>query len=732
MSGSDAANGAAATELDAGARLATVLLSVATSVGLLLVWQGVQHKWALFEAPPRLLLALTALTVVPVLVALLLHRGRERAPWIAGLLYLLLLAPLAWHTGCAVMPGISPNTLIYLCYWLALVAATFALPPLLQARRSHGSAFHYPALFEHACNNALSLAVAGVFVLACGLVLLLWQALFAVIGIHLFERLFQRAEFLYPAAGLAGGMGLVIGRSQLGAVRTALNICLMLGRALFPVVAALALLFLGTAVFSRFEALWQTRHASALLLVLLFAVVALYNAVHQDGLGSVVQGRPLRLLTQAALLVLPVYAGLAAYSLWLRVAQHGWTEERLWACLIDAVAALYAMAYAAAVLAARGGRLSLLDWANPRIAVAAVAVLLLTQSPLLDFRAIAVRAQVADALAPGHDPKLLDLNYLRFHAGRPGNEALQRLQGDPRVNAAMQTSIAAVLKQTYIYQSPAPAAGGIDAQFRALTQLNRIAGRGRGAGIGGIDNAGIVQADMDQRILCFNRRAGDTGRYAQLLVIIDRIEAAGRRIKRRHGVAGNGKRPQVTVLGIEGSDAHARVAGADITGHFGDRRTLQEGRAALRTSISQADAGGEFADAELGRLEAGILNPGFVDATDILSAGAAEVERQVIVEIAEHLAVKDDAGAADIGAAVEIACGDGGGQVAVLIVGSGISLEQALDVECEGAIARGQHRRAVLERGGDGGRGRFGGGSGYSGRRRNRGRDRRIILRGDL
>ena len=469
MSGSDAANGAAATELDAGARLATVLLSVATSVGLLLVWQGVQHKWALFEAPPRLLLALTALTVVPVLVALLLHRGRERAPWIAGLLYLLLLAPLAWHTGCAVMPGISPNTLIYLCYWLALVAATFALPPLLQARRSHGSAFHYPALFEHACNNALSLAVAGVFVLACGLVLLLWQALFAVIGIHLFERLFQRAEFLYPAAGLAGGMGLVIGRSQLGAVRTALNICLMLGRALFPVVAALALLFLGTAVFSRFEALWQTRHASALLLVLLFAVVALYNAVHQDGLGSVVQGRPLRLLTQAALLVLPVYAGLAAYSLWLRVAQHGWTEERLWACLIDAVAALYAMAYAAAVLAARGGRLSLLDWANPRIAVAAVAVLLLTQSPLLDFRAIAVRAQVADALAPGHDPKLLDLNYLRFHAGRPGNEALQRLQGDPRVNAAMQTSIAAVLKQTYIYQSPAPAAGGIDAQaFRVL------------------------------------------------------------------------------------------------------------------------------------------------------------------------------------------------------------------------------------------------------------------------
>ena len=212
---------------------------------------------------------------------------------------------------------------------------------------------------------------------------------------------------------------------------------------------------------------------SALLLVLLFAVVALYNAVHQDGLGSVVQGRPLRLLTQAALLVLPVYAGLAAYSLWLRVAQHGWTEERLWACLIDAVAALYAMAYAAAVLAARGGRLSLLDWANPRIAVAAVAVLLLTQSPLLDFRAIAVRAQVADALAPGHDPKLLDLNYLRFHAGRPGNEALQRLQGDPRVNAAMQTSIAAVLKQTYIYQSPAPAAGGIDAPSACCRQGHR-------------------------------------------------------------------------------------------------------------------------------------------------------------------------------------------------------------------------------------------------------------------
>jgi hypothetical protein len=373
---------------------------------------------------------------------------------------------LALHTGRAVVPGILyGNGGIYFHFYAVLSIATFVLIPFLQARRAGLSIFQYTALFEHAWNNALTLLVAGAFTLACWLILALWQELFALIGINFFRELFKQAEFAYPASGFFVGFGIVLGRTQTGAVRTILNICLTLGRVLFPLIAVVTLLFLGALAFNSLEPLWRTRHAAALLLTLVFTVVSLINAVYQDGTGRSTYQAPFRWLADATLLTLPLFVGIAAYALWLRVVQHGWTEERLWACVITVVAALYALSYAAAVPLRRKTWLWFIGPANSRIALFAIAVLLATLSTLLDFRGIAVDSQVARALAPGGDISKLDLNYLRFEAGKPGNEALHLLRSNPRLaaNTEFLADIDRVLQLRTRYQQQIPSAAAITA-----------------------------------------------------------------------------------------------------------------------------------------------------------------------------------------------------------------------------------------------------------------------------
>jgi hypothetical protein len=439
----------AATLPDRGARLAIILLGLLSGEGLLLLHRATGSG---FDSPVWLTLLYTQLIAVPLILALLLRELRDKAAWFAGLAYALLLLPLALHTGGALVveKGYFGNGGIHAHYCAALLAASFILVPFVQARRIRS--LHYPALFDHAWNNALALAVAAVFTLAAWLVLELWQALFALLGIAFFERQFELAEFAYPVTGLLAGVGLMLGRTQAGAIRVVLNVCLLLGRALFVPVAVLALVFLATLACNNIGRLWETRHASALILTLLFTVVALLNALYQDGQHGKA-GPFLRRLSGAVLLTLPIYAAIAAWALALRIDQHGWSEERLWACLACLAAALYALSYAAAVLARRQAWLALVGPANAWIALFIAAVLLLTQSPLLDFRRIAVHSQVARALRQGGDPTRLDLAYLRFEGGRPGDAALHALLQDSRTAALplLRAAITRELSRKYPY-----------------------------------------------------------------------------------------------------------------------------------------------------------------------------------------------------------------------------------------------------------------------------------------
>lgn len=422
-------------DLDRSGRLMIIVLALIESLLMLLAHDGIEDGWAPFTSTLGRTLWFSLGIALPLVAALLLKTGRDVYALLATAVVALLLLPLAWHTGNAcLLHGPVECSLLFMPYVFALIAGLFILLPYLQSGRDYGWRSPYAELFHHAWDNFLVIAATALFTGAGWLILVLWAGLFDVIGIDFFKVLFKSRHFIYPVTGLFAGFGLMLARTQRGALRSVLKVLLALGRGLLPLISILAVVFLIALTFTGLQQLWATRHAASLLLSLILFSVVLINAAFQDGAGPA-PASVLRNIVTAALLTLPIYAVISAIALQLRIAQYGWSVDRLWAAWFTGVALLYAGSYAFAVFS-REPWLGRIASANKIIALLIAGSLLLTQSSLLDFRRITLNSQLAQLDKGVVTLEKFDLAYLRWDLGQPGYEALQALSRDARVKAA--------------------------------------------------------------------------------------------------------------------------------------------------------------------------------------------------------------------------------------------------------------------------------------------------------
>ena len=154
------------------------------------------------------------------------------------------------------------------------------------------------------------------------------------------------------------------------------------------------------------------------------------------------------------------------------------------------------------------------------------------------------------------------------------------------------------------------------------------------------------------------------------------------------------------VVVAEHAGADAGVAGGEVAGDVGDRRPLEEQLGVGGRLVFQADRLRPGADAEVERLQAGILRPALVELAGVLDARAAEVEQQPIVPVAVGRAVDADAGAAEdvpsfrsrawvASTLVAEAPSAGPSRRKSVVVGPGRGLEVGGGVELELAAQRG-------------------------------------------
>jgi len=326
--------------------------------------------------------------------------------------------------------GLADSPAALIAVWCAPLLGGVAIPFFRTVYERGRSPAHYPSLFEFAWNTPVVTAVSTAFVAAFWLVLTLWGALFQLIGVEFFQDTFRNGWFLAGALGGAFATAIYVVREREGVVLAVRGVLFALLHVLAPVLAFASVLFVLFLPFTGLEALWETPSATAVMLVSAALGVIFVNAALGDGegegaVGGGAWGLIVRTAAKAQALVLPVLVGIAAYAVYLRMAQYGLTVERLAAALCVGVAAGHAVPYA--VLALPPGGPARLRQVNIALAGALVLLAAAIQTPALNLYAISARDQVKRLARGAADAEDFDYGYLKFNLGRSGQKALARL-----------------------------------------------------------------------------------------------------------------------------------------------------------------------------------------------------------------------------------------------------------------------------------------------------------------
>lgn len=328
----------------------------------------------------------------------------------------------------------------------------FIIVPLWAHYDSAAKRWPYHALFETAWRNAMliisSFALTGVF----------WMVLFAgamlmnSIGLNFIFDLIKTPSFSIPVNGLIFGTAFALGLARAEMIITLRRFWLTISAWLLPLLLLFSVMWVVALPFTGLDLLFKTHNAGFILLWFLALSVKFANAAYQDGSGEQPYSQQLGHWLEYAWLSLLGLVAVAWWAMQLRVAQYGWTEDRVWGVFVLLLVTLYTLGYAYSVRF-KHGWLANIGKTNVFTALLMCAGLVLLLSPLADARRIAVNSQMSRVMNHGVDAEKIDYTYLRWEAGRYGTDALKKLaegiEHKDRETIAAKAKLILALKQRY-------------------------------------------------------------------------------------------------------------------------------------------------------------------------------------------------------------------------------------------------------------------------------------------
>ena len=396
-----------------------VVVAFGQGLVLLLLWRALTNGVWPSQTPtvniPLWTLAITAPTLF--LLTVEADNLKRAALFVAA--FCAVLALLGVYIGWQASPiGAFPTDSLIAAFVLTMLVACFKGAMYLQqfaAREGIG----YRALFTRSWRNFGVFGLSWALTAGVALVLTLWGALFAAIGIDFFQELFRKDWFLFPVLAVAFGLGVFIFRRLTRVIDAVTSLLEGLMRLLLPLAGLVVAIFLAALPFTGLTPLWETGNGTALLMALnaivLFAVNAVYQADRHDPYPLPVH-RPLFVCVA----LLPVVSALAVYGLSLRVAQYGWTVERCWALTLALLLAAFSIGYTWSIVRQRDRWPAGLGRVNVAMGWGVLGVMLLVNTPLLDFRSISLASQFGRVEAGDIELRALDFGYARRQLARPG------------------------------------------------------------------------------------------------------------------------------------------------------------------------------------------------------------------------------------------------------------------------------------------------------------------------
>ncbi|AXE02000.1 DUF4153 domain-containing protein [Salmonella enterica subsp. houtenae] len=392
---------------------------------LLMAWLVPQNSDWLFYGMP----ATIALSSMLLLTVVSFKQGALWG-WLA-LIFMVVLAMSGWlRWQVEAVDKWRQAELLWL-YGLRLVLMAMLVLPWMQYQlHSQTGSARYPQFYMRLWHNVLTLFIAlaanGLF----WLVLLLWSALFKLVGIRFFSTLFFETEgFIYVAIGLITALAVILARTQSRLVAAVQKLLTLIATGLLPVVSLLALLFIVTLPFTGLAAISARVSAAGLLSTLTLMLLLLVAIVNEPQKRVLPYPRALRGMISASLCVAPIYMLLAGWALWVRIQQYGWTPDRLYGALTVFVLLIWSFGYLSGLLrrgrdpGERQGKVIL------SVSLLTLVILLLLASPVLDVWRISVNSHMARYHSGKITADQVSL-YMLEHSGKTGQEALKSLLDD--------------------------------------------------------------------------------------------------------------------------------------------------------------------------------------------------------------------------------------------------------------------------------------------------------------
>jgi len=327
---------------------------------------------------------------------------------------------------------------------------------------SAGEATHrwlapYESYFESSWKLVLQISLSLMFAGVFYLILVLGASLFMLLRLGFLRDLLDQLWFNVLVFAMTFAAGLHITDVRPNIIRDIRTLLLTLLSWLLPLLVLIVAGFLLSLPATGLTPLWETRHATALLLGVAALEIVLINATYKNGIeasGIEVETetvpRILRFGARLACLMLIPLVALAIYALKLRVDQYGLTVSRVSAAACALVALCYALGYAWAALD-RHGWLRRVAGTNVLTSYITLALVVALFTPIADPARLAVASQVDRLLSGRVAPDEFDFGFLRFQSTVYGREALARLQSTavgPNAAAIKERSLQAAQLQS--------------------------------------------------------------------------------------------------------------------------------------------------------------------------------------------------------------------------------------------------------------------------------------------
>ncbi|NHZ63041.1 DUF4153 domain-containing protein [Massilia genomosp. 1] len=389
-------------------------------------------------------LALLIGALVPVLAISSLGHLRPKLLGLWCALAASVLAGIGWHTAWRETPVLHATErmsgwpgMLPLVFFFCVLILFIGHSLVLAAAHDRGRLASYATHFDIAWKLFIQLVFSAFFTGALQLAMWLGATLFDLVKISFLSELMKSSLFVSPLLCCAFACALHLTDVRPAIVHGIRNLLLVLMSWLLPVATLLIGGFVLCLPFTGLDALWATRHATVALLAADALLVVLINAAWQNGGVGEAVARLVRLCARIACVLLLPLTAVATYALALRVGDHGWTSDRIFAAAALLVASFYAFGYLAAAID-KGTWLRRVAPVNLGAAYAAIGVLTALISPLADPDRIAVNSQLARLERGAVSADKFDYYFLKSASKRYGAAALLKLtQGKTGAQAAL-------------------------------------------------------------------------------------------------------------------------------------------------------------------------------------------------------------------------------------------------------------------------------------------------------